>query len=167
MTTIAYKRGIMACDSCWTDKGEAIQQTSLIKIVRLSSGALLGSAGDNDCRSVEELLDKVKSFDKLPAALKLAETKCDYMGILVFKTGEAVIVEIKEPEEETGVWRAAVYRANRGCAAVGSGGEIAIGAMEAGYAAAAAVGIACRWDVNSKPPVHTVPLVMRKKVTRA
>ena len=163
MTSIAYKKGYMACDSCWTDGGSHIQQTSLIKIIRLSSGALLGSAGDNDCRAIYTLLDKVKSFDKLPTTQQLSETKCDYSGILVFKNGEAVIIEVDQPETEDGVWKAAVYKANRGCAAVGTGAELAIGAMEAGCSAANAVAIACRWDVNSKVPVHTIPLAMKKK----
>lgn len=165
MTTIAYKRGIMACDSCWTDGGAQIQQTSLVKIIRTSVGALLGSSGDNDCRAVELLVDKVKSFDKLPTAAQFAEIKCDYQGILVFKSGEAVLIEIEEPESADGVWKAAVYRANRGCVAAGTGGNIAIGAMEAGLTAAQAVTIACKWDVNSKGPVHTIPLTMKKKVT--
>jgi hypothetical protein len=165
MTTIAYKRGMMACDSCWTDAGEAVQQTSLIKIVRLSSGALFGSSGDNDCRAVELLLDKIKTFDKLPTAIQLADTHCDCVGILAFKTGEAVIIEIKEPEAGEQVeWRASVYRANRGCAGVGTGGELAIGAMEAGATASQAVKIACGWDINSKPPVHVIQLGVKKKV---
>lgn len=57
MTTIAYKDGIMASDSCWTGETD-VQEVSAIKIRRLPSGALMGFSGANDAREMEELLAK-------------------------------------------------------------------------------------------------------------
>ena len=68
MTTIACKDGVMACDSCWTD-ANWLHSTTLTKIIRLKSGALLGEAGDNDSRAVVKLLQNCKKFDQVPTAL--------------------------------------------------------------------------------------------------
>ena len=65
MTIIVWRAGVMACDSCWASNGT--QTVSMIKIKRLTSGALLGSAGENDSRDMERLLDKIKGPDKLPS----------------------------------------------------------------------------------------------------
>src|SRR5690349_4811210 len=98
MTTIALKSGIMACDSSWTDCDDVVQ-TLHNKIVRLSSGALLGESGDNDSRHVHDLLDRVKCFDRLPYAQAFAECKVDYAAILAFQNGEVAIIEIEHNED--------------------------------------------------------------------
>ncbi len=154
MTTIAYKAGILACDSAWAN-GSGCIATLLTKIFRLSSGACVGEAGDSDSRSVRLLLDKVKSFDKLPTAHELAECKLDYSALLVFQNGEVVELEIAH-DKDTGGWAGQVWKVNRGFAAVGSGSELALGFMGAGESAAKAVAFACSWDPYSKLPVHTV-----------
>lgn len=155
MTTIAYKDGIMACDSCWTYSDTQVVSAS--KITRLSSGALLGQAGDNDARELESLLDKVKTARQLPLRSALAQVAVSFAGLLVLPNGQTFMVSCRENpkdfDDEVGIWEC-----NRGFAACGSGSDLAIGAMEAGKSAPESVRIACKFDINSRLPVHTVPL---------
>ncbi len=155
----------MACDSCWTYS--EVQTVSQVKITRLSSGALLGQAGDNDARAIEELLDKVKRPSMLPTREALQSTRVDFYGLLVlpgeriFHIATAHTDEqgwVKEDEDDAGVWEG-----NRGIAAAGSGAKLALGAMDAGASAASAVRIACRWDINSRLPVHQLSLLVPPK----
>lgn len=159
MTTIAYKNGVMASDSCWT-LGNA-QVVSASKIHRLSSGGLLGQAGDNDQRSVAALFEKIKDPRKFPSRQELLGTVTEFHGLLalprrgvwyiaICKTGPGGWVE---DGEDCGIWEA-----NRGFAAVGSGSDFAIGAMAAGKTAREAVAIACKFDINSRLPVHSAAI---------
>lgn len=164
MTTIAYKSNTMACDSAWTDESDIVA-TLLNKLVRLSSGAVIGEAGDNDSRAVRELVDKIKCFDKLPSAKDFADTKVDYAGIIAFQNGEVAQIEIGH-DDKMG-WYAQVYKVNRGMAAVGSGSHLAIGFMGAGRSAAEAVNFACGWDPHSRLPVHVMQVrAVRKKLAQ-
>lgn len=158
MTTIAYKSGIMACDSCWTDC-YGLASTSLTKIVRLRSGALIGEAGDLDTREMLALLQDVKKFSDIPYANKLAEMKIDYAALLVLPNNEVYMISIENDQAVEETYKAAVWRVTKNGTAVGSGGQIAIGAMRAGRDAREAVGIACNEDPNSKSPVHVVSLL--------
>lgn len=160
MTTIAYKSNIMACDSCWTDN--ECQVISRTKIRRLSSGALLGSAGGNDSRWFEDALDKVKKSSQLPSYEALHAIRQDFAGLLVLPCGEVWSIstakfDTKGADEEIGCWLI-----NFPYAAVGSGGEVAIGAMGHGASAVEAVRVACRHDINSKPPIHSLRLRRKK-----
>lgn len=162
MTIIAWRAGVMACDSCWTYG--STQTVSLIKIKRLSSGALLGQAGDNDCRALEEMLDKIKDPRKLPSKTELARTKDDFMGLLALPKGGVWVLangpvdeagwpvsNSYDEREEVGVWPAATMG---GYAACGSGADHALAAMDAGATARQAVEIACKRNINCRPPVH-------------
>jgi hypothetical protein len=155
----------MACDSCWT-YGDT-QTVSHIKIKRLKSGALLGSAGDNDSRALEALLDSVKTPEKLPTRVQLAETKNEFMGILALPRGGVFIISTGkvdeqgfpvDEDEDFGVWPATTMG---GYAAVGSGAEAALAAMDAGATAEQAVNIACKRNINCRPPVHKIRLLAR------
>lgn len=156
MTTIAYKSGVLACDSCWT--GDDMHETSQTKIIRLSSGALLGGSGDNDSREIHALLDKVKSAKQLPTRTQLAAMRASFSGLLVLPNGSVFKIAAdfgeKEAGSDYGVWPVG----RRGIAAAGSGGHLAVGAMAAGKSAPEAVAIACAWDINSRLPVHSVTL---------
>ncbi len=152
----------MACDSCWTYGNT--QVASAIKIRRLSSGAILGQAGDNDCRAIDALLDKVKDPRKLPSREQLAATKESFMGLLALARGGVYCVSTGKVDEmgfpvddgeDYGVWLATTMG---GYAAVGSGSDYALSAMDAGATAREAVAIACRRDINSRPPVHVLRL---------
>lgn len=154
MTTIAFADGHMACDSCWASGGT--QTTSASKINRLTSGALLGSAGDGDIRSFIALVDKIKTPDKLPSRAELAALRIDLVAVMAFPRGQVFMVEIGPSTGEH--FDAQVWPANRGLAAAGSGADLALGAMAAGKSAKDAVAIACRFDINSRLPVHVVKL---------
>ena len=162
MTVIAYRAGVMACDSCWASNGT--QNVSAIKIVRLSSGALLGSAGDNDCRGMYELLDRVKDPRKLPSRADLAATKIDYDGLLALPKGGVYQITTgkhtdagypDDDDADYGVWPAATMG---GYAACGSGADYALSAMDAGATAREAVVIACRRNIYCRLPVHVLKL---------
>ena len=71
----------MACDSAWSDNSTLITRRN--KIVRLKSGGLIGSAGDDDSRAVEALFDRVKTPAGLPTRKELLELVIDYVGIVV------------------------------------------------------------------------------------
>ena len=158
MTIIVWRAGIMACDSCWASSGT--QTVSMIKIKRLSSGALLGSAGENDSREMERLLDKIKTPDKLPSRQELIALKLDYEGLIAFVRGGVWTVATgkvddagyaDDDEADMGVWPAATMG---GYAASGSGADYALAAMDAGATARQAVEIACKRNINCRPPVH-------------
>lgn len=158
MTIIAWRGGIMACDSCWASNGT--QTVSMIKIKRLTSGALLGSAGDNDGRDMERLLDRIKSPDKLPSRMDLIATKLSYEGLIAFPRGGVWMISTgkvddagypADDDEDMGIWPASTMG---GYAACGSGGDYALAAMDAGATARQAVEIACKRNINCRLPVH-------------
>jgi hypothetical protein len=152
----------MACDSCWSSLGT--QTVSLTKIHRLSSGALLGQAGDNDSRAIIQLLDKIKDPRKLPSRAELANTKVCFEGLLALQKGGVWVIATgkhdsagypEDNDDDFGVWPATTMG---GYAAVGSGSDHALCAMDAGATAKEAVVIACRRNVYCRLPVHVVKL---------
>ncbi|MGP1667415.1 MAG: hypothetical protein ACTS5I_16215, partial [Rhodanobacter sp.] len=80
MTTLAFRDGVMACDSQWTVGN--IRGVHRTKIRRLKSGALLGFAGENDSRALERLLENAKSPKQLPMPKALHELKQDLHGLI-------------------------------------------------------------------------------------
>lgn len=162
MTTIAFRAGLMACDSCWTGFDDE-QQTSETKIVKLPTGALLGQAGDNDSRSVAALFAAVKTEKQLPTRAALADLKTDFAGLFVLPNGKVFLVAIDKSKKHD-AWDGQLWPANRfGFAACGSGAYLALGAMAAGKSARDAVRIACDFDKNSRGPVHVVSLARKAK----
>lgn len=155
MTTIAYKDGIMACDSCWTI-GDA-HATSLTKINRLASGGLLGQAGVNDSREMVTFLDKIKNERQLPTRRALLELRLEFGGIIVLPNGAVYKVTCREDplnyNDEVGF-----TPISRRISAVGSGAHFALGAMAAGKTAREAVKIATEFDINSRSPIHSMRL---------
>lgn len=166
MTCIAFRGGVMACDSCWS-YGDT-QVVSQIKIKRLTSGALLGQAGDNDARAMEILLDKIKDPRRLPSKVELAATKDAFMGLLALPKGGVWVISSgpvdemgwpADTDEEYGVWPATTIG---GFAAVGSGSDYALAAMHAGASAKLAVDIACKLNLSCRTPVHVRRLFPEK-----
>lgn len=142
------------------------------KIKRLSSKALLGEAGDNDCRAMEALLDRIKDPLKLPTKIELASTKDSFIGILALPRGGVYVIasgpvdeagwpsaNSNDEREELGIWQATTMG---GYAAVGCGADHALVAMAAGASAIKAVELACRFEINCRLPVHSVHLHERK-----
>lgn len=165
MTTVAYKDGLMACDSCWTYGGTVDVLTT--KITRLSSGALFGQAGQNDSRALVAMFDKVKTPAQLPSYEALLAMRADFLGLLVLPKGRVykVCTTIISPEN----WDAD-YEADSGLweitgpfAGIGSGGDHACVAMDCGKGARDAVRMACKYDIASRGPVHVVPLKQKGK----
>lgn len=157
----------MACDSCWTC-GDTVD-TLATKIDRLRSGALLGSAGDNDGRTVRGLFETVRTSKQIPPRESLLAIRCDYMGLLVLPDGKIFKISttlihpdhfdqaFQETADDVGVWET-----NSLFAAIGSGSSFALAAMEAGMDARAAVRIACKYDIHSRPPIYSMSLVQKK-----
>ena len=160
MTIIAWRAGVMASDSCWASSGT--QNVSMIKIKRLSSGALLGSAGDNDSREMERLLDKIKDPNKLPTRRELIAIRLGYEGLIAFVRGGVWMISAgrvddagypteEDVDTDMGIWPASTMG---GYAACGSGADYALAAMDAGATARQAVEIACKRNIHCRPPVH-------------
>lgn len=169
MTIITYRNGQMACDSCWATHGT--QTVSAIKIFRLASGALLGSAGDNDSRALIELLNKVRDPKKLPSRADMAATRADFCGLIAFPRGGVWEIctgphdDAGYPvgdEADYGCWPATTMG---GYAAVGSGADCALAAMDVGphVTAKRAVEIACRRNIHCRLPVHVLRLTEKRK----
>jgi hypothetical protein len=159
MTTIAFDGKTLACDSCWTYGGTV--DTLTTKIVRLSSGGLLGCAGQNDSRSVIALLDKVKTPAQLPSYEAVMAIRADILGLLVLPKGRVykIATTIISPENwDEGMDDFGLWEITGPFAAVGSGGDSALVAMECGKPAREAVRIACKYDPASRPPIHAMPL---------
>lgn len=158
MTTIAFKDGIMASDSCISAAG--FHFASVPKVLRTSAGALIGWAGEADNRSVLALLDKVKSPKQLPDKAAIAACITDFELLIAF--GPNAVYEVA-CHEENGRFSGFVNLTNLGSAAAGSGWALATGAMLAGKSAREAVAIACKRDNGSKLPVHSISFEPKTK----
>ena len=107
------------------------------------------------------LVDKVKTPGQLPSYEALMAIRADVLGLLVLPKGRVykIATTITSPENWTedmgdfGLWEI-----TGAFAAVGSGGDAALVAMECGKIARDAVRIACKYDPNSRAPVHVLPL---------
>jgi hypothetical protein len=156
MTTIAYRDGIMACDSCWS-LHDSLVDTLSNKVYRLKSGALLGQCGSNDIRPMIKMLDNAKSERQMPSYDEIAAVRISGMYLLVLPNKRVFKFQTTARAPDTwdddlvdlGMWRV-----ERPFTAVGSGSDYAIGAMEHGASAEQAVRIACRLDINSRLPIH-------------
>lgn len=156
MTVIAYKDGVMACDSCWSDNGLVVNSAN--KIVKLSAGGLLGEAGDSDTRDIIRLLDKVKKADQLPEREAISKLGIDYAAILALPDGTLWNVYADIEKKDYGL-----FPIRLPFAAVGCGRQIAIGAMAAGASAVQAASIACQWDTHCRLPIHQAKLQRAQK----
>jgi len=156
MTTIAYRDGTIACDSCWAVDGAV--DTLSKKIKRLKYGVLLGSAGDGDARVFDKLLS-VKRPEDLPTYEQLIAMRLESMHLIIFPDRRIFKIATNYSQEDgAGVWEV-----EGTFTAIGIGSHFAIGAMEAGATARQAVVIACRRDINSRLPVHTLSLPKKGK----
>jgi ATP-dependent protease HslVU (ClpYQ) peptidase subunit len=157
VTVIAYRDGVLAGDSGWSDNGVFI--TNQTKVLRLDTGVLYGGAGHADDRELLHLLKNVASPHRLPSARSLIDASRECGAIIVFPDG-AVWTITTGDNEDSGVCPIAAP-----FIAIGSGSKIAHGAMLAGASAARAVEVTCGQfgDIYCKPPVHTLRLEPRKR----
>jgi ATP-dependent protease HslVU (ClpYQ) peptidase subunit len=154
MTVIAYssRHRVMAADSRLTE-GTSMHLTSVRKLYRLRSGALLGMAGDGDARDMAHLLEKVTPR-RLPSRQQIAELECEVLALLVLPRGQIIRVAGEFREEGQGRWVGEVVPITDTIVAVGSGAAFAYGAMEAGASPTDAVRVTCRRDLMCALPVQ-------------
>lgn len=164
MTAIAYRDGVMACDSAWADDQFIV--TLRTKIFRLPNGCLIGEAGDDDSRAFHELLGKVRTPAGLPSRKQLIEMQMDYSAILVFPKGRRIFhVQVDEPNDDNKLnhWTGGIFEIAEPWHSVGCGKEHCITAMECGKAAKDAVYAAIRRNIKCRGPVHTLSFDGAKK----
>ena len=152
-TTIAYRDGIMACDSQWTSAEMVL--SSACKIERLPSGALYGASGYTDDRELKLLIAMVKNEEELPLASVLEKVTIECQALLILPNGKVFRIMTGDNAE--------VCPIEAPFAAVGSGQGIALGAMAHGASALQAVTIACDFDIYTRRPVHSLTLKKVKK----
>ena len=163
MTVVAYCKGIMACDSAWSDD-TGMLLTRCSKLTRLPSGAIIGEAGDDDSRHVQELLGKAKSPAGLPSREALLKLTIDYAGLLVFPKGRIFSISISAPVHgERDHWTAGLFEVAESYYAIGHGAAHAFTAMECGKSAHDAIRLACRRDMMCREPIHMMHLTPPQK----
>jgi ATP-dependent protease HslVU (ClpYQ) peptidase subunit len=162
MTTIAFRRGIMACDSQWTfDDARAVCTT---KIRRLRNGVLIGTAGDNDSRALERLIEKAKTPAQLPLPSKLLDLRQSLTALVVFPCGSMFVVNAPGPHDEND--EAGVTPITKDYWAIGMGRSVALGAMWKGGSAAEAVSAAMEFDPSTGGKIHMLQLNHPKRPKR-
>lgn len=149
----------MASDSCVTSDGTFI--TNARKVFRTSAGALMGQAGDGDCRAVFAMLDKVKTFKQLPTKQEIAAHQTDFELIMALSAKDVWIIGCSEMNN--GRFDGFAYQVNNDFCATGSGWKFAMAAMACGRSARDAVLIACDFDRSSKLPVHSLSFDLKPK----
>lgn len=152
MTVIAYRNGIMAGDSCWSEPESGLITTIQNKLLRLPSGALYGGAGAPDDRALVRLLLQVEEPAAIPElATLMAEQLSDLECLLVLPDETVWIIE-------TGPKGMGLCPIEMPFTAIGAGAAVAIGAMAAGATAKRAVAIACKHVRSCCPPVYTLAI---------
>jgi ATP-dependent protease HslVU (ClpYQ) peptidase subunit len=144
MTVIAYRDGVMAGDSLWTDDDLVLARQS--KICRLKSGALYGGAGGLNDRALVEVLQTVESWDSLPDIGDMSAAD-ELSALVVFPDGSIAMARV------TGEGGTIIGVRGMPFVAIGSGRALALGAMGFGASAVEAAGVACRFDPNCGGPV--------------
>jgi hypothetical protein len=154
VTTIAFRSGIMACDSQWTF--DDLRSTHATKIKRLKNGVLIGTAGDNDGRGLERLIEKAKTPDKLPLPSKLLDLRQSLTALVVYPDGSMFVVNAPGPHEEDE--EAGVTPITKKYWAIGMGRSVALGCMWKGGTAAEAVSAAIEFDPSSSGKIEMLSL---------
>lgn len=138
MTTIAYRDGVMAADSLSTSDG--IAMGTVAKAIRREDGAMCGAAGSTSLiRALLAWFENGEGGDKPDLKDNGAQ------ALIIRPTGST------EWHDEFGfhVISAPFF-------AIGSGRDVALGAMAAGASAEEAVEHAIRFDINSGGPIVVV-----------
>jgi ATP-dependent protease HslVU (ClpYQ) peptidase subunit len=140
----------MACDSAHTSNDVVISKQT--KIRKTAGGCLFGCAGIGDDRDLVARLDPVERPEQLPSTEELIEGYAHLDGLLVFPDGRMFLVCARRESaaEEAGVQEIVGFDGY----AIGSGGDIARGAMMAGLSASQAVWVAIQLDTCSGEPIH-------------
>jgi len=151
LSVITYRDGIMCSDARMSEDDVIWGVTP--KIMRLSSGCLLGFTGDADARFIVKLLDKVTTPKKIPLSSRLKSfDKIDSEVLLVFPNSEGWFIVAGKNGE------AIPALTIGGFTATGSGAHFALGALEQGATAIQAARIACKRVSSCGLPLHWLKL---------
>lgn len=144
MTTIAYRDGVMAADSCVTVESEAAGHIKghCVKLFR-KGGAIIGLQGE----SSPGMFFLEWFGTRKPAPAVLQESEADFCALVLDKRGKLY---------EYDKWCNAdpvILTKSRPFHAIGSGSKAALAAMYMGANARRAVAVACALDPYTAPPV--------------
>lgn len=137
MTTIVYRDGVMAGDTCVT--GGDVRRGAHDKVFNTKAHGLFGCSGD--AWASDKLLKWINGGADQNSKPDLADSKFSAMWV----TESGLIMVFNELLFPTEI--------KTEFCAIGSGNEIALGAMAAGAGPYVAVRIACRFDVHSAEPI--------------
>lgn len=155
MTVIAYRDGVMAGDSLWSDssdEGKGLVCNLQNKIMRLASGALYGGSGATDDRTLVQALAEARDSSDFPSAKKLRKMEHgSVLSLVVLPDGSMWCIG-------TGKDYGGVEPVQHPFFAIGSGSHVALGAMQQGASAKEAVAAACRWNIYCREPIHILKL---------
>lgn len=155
MTTIAFHRGVIACDTMWSH-GDIVS-TYRSKITRLKSGGVVGFSGSNDARPLLRLLQNVRRADDLPLPRALHDLQICSQALLVLPSGEIFVIGTVQETEENGE-DSGVTPITLPFWAIGAGSHLALGAMDRGASAVQAVRTARKFDLNTAGPIRSLRL---------
>lgn len=141
MTIVVYRDGIMAADSLVTSGGTRTDYVN--KLATNKAGWVGGAAGDfMDCRAFSKW---VKAGCK--KEFKGAEVKDGLAALLLSPTGDVFYID--DTNRKTQI-NSATYHC------VGSGRDIAMGALEMGATAEQAVAVAIKLNTSCGGIIHTL-----------
>lgn len=140
MTTIAYRNGVLAADSAVT-WGDVFLGTAQ-KLFRGPTNGVLGFSGDLSLSAWAQEWAEEHDFDRT-FLKKEWDTRSD-----------GAIIWVKPDLTIWAVFDGATVQITAPFAAIGSGRDLALGAMAAGADAVGAISIACGLDTKSKHPVR-------------
>ena len=162
MTTIAYRDGVLAADSGVFDVERNLHEGATQKVFALTGGLLYAGAGDVDDRAIRALLDNVRSPDQLPSTADLLAADTEISAIVVFPDGQVFTVMTSCGDEDADNphldWCAEIIPIKAPYVAIGSGKQIALGALWAGKSAIQAVESAIEHNVWTRGPVQSLRL---------
>lgn len=144
MTTIVYRDGVMAADTLVTDAG-SVRRGTARKIFRTANGALVGVAGASGLTS--RFVQWIENGEPEAALPRMPDGQ-QMSALVAYSDGSVAVFN------ETLLRQKVVAPFE----AVGSGNEIALGALAMGARAEEAVLVACQFDVWSAEPVDSLRL---------
>lgn len=149
MTVIAYRKGVLACDSriTWESEAGGTRVSRCVKMFR-KPGALVALSGETSSGLV--FLDWFDPDKPEKAPLdNLIIGEADFLAVVYTRKG---LFEFDK-------WcRGEPVKLHRGYWAQGCGAKVALGAMHQGATAKEAVAAACVWDPYCAPPIVTMEL---------
>lgn len=139
MTTIVFKKGVMAGDSQITDGNHNFSQVQ--KVFKLD-GYLLGVAGTfSECQGYKSWIETSMDMKVFPE-----ETEVDGCALL-YDTNKELLYLLEKNEK--------IILGDE-FVAIGSGAQFAIGALEQGASAKKAVQVASKYDVYTGGDIKVV-----------